>query len=187
MSEARWQNAVTPAIPADFTAAANVFDSVIEFLINVANIAAATLEVVKSLLIGLLDPIRTVIETIIAEIEAFLNDLRQLGIYMTWDDDLYPFLDLVGGFEQYQARMLGRLVNRADPTRPDFTSRSAVVGVFLYANANPTGIYTVIELIARILRLFGYHKPTRSFPTPVGLSISYGGADIAAYGNQTKI
>ena len=187
MAESRWQNAVTPAIPADLTASAEFLNSIIEFLINVANVAAATLDVVKSLLIGFLDPIRAIIEAIIAEIEAFLADLRQLGIYVTWDEAVFPFLDLVGGFDKYQARMLGRLINRADPTRPNFTSRSAVAGVFLYANANPTGIYTIIELITLILRLFGFNKPARSFPTPVGLSVSYGGSDIAAFGNLAKI
>lgn len=187
MAESRWQNAVTPAIPADLTASADFLNSIIEFLINVANIAAATLEVVKSLLIGFLNPIRAIIEAIIAEIEAFLADLRQLGIYMTWDEAVFPFLDLVGGFEKYQSRMMGRLLNRADPTRPNFTSRSAVVGVFLFANVNPTGIYTVIELIALILRLFGFNRRTRSFPTPVGLSVSYGGSDIAAFGNLAKL
>lgn len=188
MADSRWLNAVTPGIP-DFgqKAAADAINSVIEFLINVANVAAATLEVVKSLLVGFLDPIRAIVEALIAEIEAFLADLRQLGIYVTWDDAVFPFLDLVGGFDKYQARMLGRLVNRADPTRPNFTSRSAVAGVFLYANANPTGIYAIIELIALILRLFGFNKPPRSFPTPVGLSVSYGGSDIAAFGNLTKL
>ena len=188
MAESRWLNAVTPGIP-DFgqAAAADAINSIIEFLINVANIAAATLDVVKSLLIGFLDPIRAIVEAIIAEVEAFLRDLRQLGIYMTWDDDNFPFLDLVGGFDKYQGRMLGRLLNRADPTRPNFTSRSAVAGVFLYANVNPSGIYAIIELIALILRLFGFNKPTRGYPTPVGLSVSYGGSDVAAFGNLAKI
>lgn len=187
MAEDRWQNAVTPAIPVDLTVAADFLNSIIEFLIRVANIAAATLEVIKALLLGFLNPIRAIIEAIIAEIEAFLADLRQLGVYMTWDEAVFPFLDLVGGFPKYQARMFGRLTNRADPTRPNFTSRSAVAAVFVYANANPTGIYAIINLINLILRLFGFNRRSRAFPTPVGLSVSYGGADIAAFGNLAKI
>jgi hypothetical protein len=187
MAEDRWQNAVTPAIPVDLTVAADFLNSIIEFLIRVANIAAATLEVIKALLLGFLNPIRAIIEAIIAEIEAFLADLRQLGVYMTWDEAVFPFLDLVGGFPKYQARMFGRLTNRADPTRPNFTSRSAAAAVFVYANANPTGIYAIINLINLILRLFGFNRRNRAFPTPVGLSVSYGGSDVAAFGNLAKI
>lgn len=186
MADSRWYS-TNIAIPADLTAAADFFNSIIEYLINLANVALATLEVVKALLIGLLDPIRAIVEAIIAEIEAFLADLRQLGIYMTWDETVFPFVNLVGGFTAYQTRMVGRLTNLSDPTRPNFTSRSATAGVFLYANANPTGIYAVIDLINLILRLFGINRRPRGFPTPVGLSVSYGGADIAAFGNLGRI
>lgn len=187
MADERWYPAAT-GVPADLTAAADVLNSVIEFLISVANVALTILEVVKSLLIGLLNPIKAIVEAIIAEIEAFLNDLRQLGVYVTWDDIVYPFDNLVGGFGPYQARMLGRLTNRNDPTRPNFTTRSAVAGIFLFANANPTGIFQVIDLIRLLLRLFGFnYVRSRGFPTPVGLTVSYGGSDFAAFKDLGKI
>ncbi|NBR00487.1 MAG: hypothetical protein EBT79_04270 [Actinobacteria bacterium] len=186
MAEERW-GTVQVGIPADLTAAADFLNSIIEFLISVANIALATLEVIKAVLIGLLDPIRALIEQVLAEIEAFLNDLRQIGIYLTWDDAEYPFTDLIGGFGAYQTRMLGKLTNRADPTRPAFSERAGVCGVFLYAGVNPTGIYTIIELINLLLRLFGVRRRTRGFATPVGLTATYGGSDIAAFGNLAKI
>lgn len=185
MSEPRWQG-VSVGIPGDLTAAADLFNSIIEFLIRVANIAVATLEVVKSLLVGLIGPIRAIIEAIIAEIEAFLNDLRQLGVYATWDEPVFPFTNIVGGFTAYQTRMLGKLSNRADPTRPNFSSRSLAVGVFLYVNANPTGIYTIINLIQLILRLFGINRRNRSYPTPVGLSVTYG-TGVVTFGALGKI
>lgn len=184
----RWETTGPIGVPTELTAAADVLNSVVEFLINVANVALTILEVVKSLLIGLLNPIKAIVEAIIAEIEAFLNDLRQLGVYATWDDIVYPFNNLVGGFGPYQARMLGRLTNRNDPTRPNFSTRSSVAGVFLYFNANPTGIYQVIDLVRLILRLFGFnYVRNRGFPTPVGLTVSYGGSDIAAFGDLGKI
>lgn len=186
MAEERWAT-VQVGIPADLTAAADFLDNIIEFLIAVANIALATLEVIKAVLIGLLDPIRALIERVIAEIEAFLNDLRQIGVYLTWDEVEFPFTDLIGGFPAYRTRMLGKLTNRADPTRPAFTERAGACGVFLYAGVNPTGIYTIIELINLLLRLFGVRRRTRGFPTPVGLTATYGGPDILAFGNLGKI
>lgn len=188
MAEPRWYDAdvSVPLVP-QIAGVADTLNSVIEFLINVANVALATLEVVKSLLVGLLNPIRAIIETIIAEIEAFLNDLRQLGLYITWDDIVYPFDGLVGGFGPYQARMLGRLTNRNDPTRPNFSTYSAVAGVFVYASANPSSIYALVDLIRLILRLFGINVRDRGFPTPVGLTVSYGGSDIAAFTDIGKV
>jgi len=186
VAEERW-GTVQVGIPADLTAAADFLDSIVEFLIAVANVALATLEVVKAVLIGLLDPIRALVEQVLAEIEAFLNDLRQIGIYLTWDEAEYPFTSLIGGFPAYRTRMLGKLTNRADPTRPAFTDRAGVCGIFLYGSANPTGIYTILDLIGLLLRLFGIRKNTRGFPTPVGLTATYGGPDIAAFGNLAKI
>jgi len=185
LADDRWQS-VSVGIPGDLTAAADALNSIIEFLIRVANIAVATLEVVKALLSGLIGPIRAIIEAIIAEIEAFLNDLRQLGVYVTWDEPVFPFTNIAGGFTAYQTRMLGKLTNRADPTRPNFSTRSGAVGVFLYVNANPTGIYAIINLIQLILRLFGIFRRNRAFPTPTGLSVTYG-TGVLNFGALGKI
>ena len=184
MADDNWAT-VRIGIPVELTAAADVLNSVIEFLIAIANVALATLEVVKALLIGLLDPFRTILEQLIAEVEAFLRDIRQLGIYVTWDEPKWPFDNISGGFQAYQSRMLAKLTNRNDPTRPDFSDRSGVVGIFLYASADPTAIYTVIGLIDQLLRLFGIHKPmAETFPVPVGLTVKYGSG--AMFGNLSR-
>ena len=65
MADDNWAT-VRIGIPVELTAAADVLNSVIEFLIAIANVALATLEVVKALLIGLLDPFRTILEQLIA-------------------------------------------------------------------------------------------------------------------------
>jgi len=172
-------------IPVELTAAAEVLNSVIEFLIAIANVALATLEIVKALLIGLLDPFRTILEQLIAEVNAFIQDIRQLGIYVTWDEPKWPFDDISGGFQAYQSRMMAKLTNRNDPTRPDFSDRSGVIGIFLYASVDPTAVYTLIGLIDQLLRLFGIHKPmAQTFPVPVGLTVKYGSG--AMFGNLSR-
>lgn len=185
MSEPQW-NTVQVGIPVSLTAAADFLNSIIEFLISILNIALTVLEVVRALLIGLLNPIRAIIEAIINEVEAFLNDLRQLGIYVTWDSADWPFDDLLGGYAAYRGRMFGKLTNTIDPTRPNFSDRSATIGVFLYASADPTAIYTIIGLILAILRLFGLgRKPRqRALAVPAGLNASYGAefAGITSFG-----
>lgn len=133
-------------------------DSVLAFLVTLLNIANIILNVVKVFLLGLLDPIRAIIEAIIEEVRAFIHDLRQLGFYLTGDWNLVTVKplrapELLGGYESYERRMLKRLLNRKDPGRPDFTSRSAVIGLFTYLSTGD--IFALIELINRIKAFFG--------------------------------
>jgi hypothetical protein len=190
MAEPQW-NTVEVGIPVSLTASADALNNIIEFLISILNIALQVLEVVRALLIGLLNPIRAIIEAIIAEIEAFLNDLRQLGIYVTWDSADWPFDDLLGGFPAYRGRMFGKLTNITDPTRPNFSDRSAAIGVFIYASADPTAIYVLIGLIMAILRLFGLGRRPRqrSLAVPTGLSATYGPefAGLASFGSTFEV
>lgn len=134
-------------------------DSVLAFLVTLLNIANIILNVVKVFLVGLLDPIRAIIEAIIEEVRAFIHDLRQLGWYITGDWNLIQVkpvnrtTELLGGYESYERRMLKRLLNRKDPGRPDFTSRTAVIGLFTYLSTGD--IFALIELINRIKAFFG--------------------------------
>lgn len=143
-------------------------DSVLSFLIALLNVANVILNVIKVFLIGLLDPIRAIVEAIIEEIRAFINDLRQLGVYLTGDfkeiEDLNTIEFLRGGYGQYENRMLRRLLNRRDSTRPDFTSRSAVVALFVYLSSGD--IFALIELIQKFRAFFGDRNPRGAAPYP---------------------
>jgi hypothetical protein len=143
-------------------------DSVLEFMIAMLNIANTILNVIKVFLVGLLDPIRAIIEAIIEEVRAFIHDLRQLGFYLTGDWDLVTIKplrapELLGGFASYERRMLKRLLNRRDPGRPDFSSRSAAIGLFAYLSTGD--IFALIELINRIKAFFG--AIGKSLPAPL--------------------
>jgi hypothetical protein len=143
-------------------------DSVLAFLVTLLNIANIILNVVKVFLVGLLDPIRAIVEAIIEEVRAFIHDLRQLGWYVTGDWNLIqvkPTLrapELLGGYQSYERRMLKRLLNRKDPGRPDFTSRTAVIGLFAYLSTGD--LAALIELINRIKAFFGAMTSPQTAP-----------------------
>ena len=166
---------------------AEIIDSFAQALLAVLNIALAILQVVKAFLIGFLDPLAAIVNAIINEIQAFLDDLRQVGLYVAGDFKLgdYPFESVLGGFTGYERRMIGRLVDRTDPTRPDFSSRSLVVAVFLYVNVDVTAIYTLVEFISKVLAFFGQRKDIKQFTVPVNLEVSYGveGAALSTFGS----
>jgi len=161
-------------------------DSVLQFLITVLNVANIILNVVKVFLVGLLNPIRAIVEAIIEEIRAFIRDLRQLGLYMCGDYNLITIKplrapELLGGFQAYERRMLKRLLNRRDPGRPDFSSRSVALGLFCYLSTGD--LFALIELINRIKAFFG-DRDTREAPLPQPTQPE---ATLGTYGLSTAL
>lgn len=132
-------------------------DSVLGFLITLLNIVQAILNVLKVFLVGLLDPLRTIVELVIEEVRALIRDLRQLGVYLTGDWDLLAaedgFSNVLGGYQAYERRMINRLQDTSDPNRPDFSSSSAAIGAFFYVSSGD--INELIRVINAFLRFLG--------------------------------
>lgn len=143
-------------------------DSVLAFLIALLNVVQFILNIVKAFLVGLLNPIRAIIEVIIAEIRQIISDLRQAGLYIADDADLITLQPvnisqrLLGGYSEYEKRMLHRLLDRSDPTRPDLSSASAVVALFFYISSGD--LPALVELIRRIKAFFGQRERSKSAP-----------------------
>jgi hypothetical protein len=186
---ASW-NTIQPGIPDFLTDVVQTIQGLLNALISILNILLAILSVVKAFIAGLLNPLLAIINAIIAEIEGLLNDLRQIGIYIAGDTELKPpdFSGIIGGFSAYERRMIGRLVNRADPTRPDFSSRSAVIAIFLYVGVDTSGVGQLVSIIQRILAFFGRKTDIAVTSVPVALEATYGeeGALLSAFGPMTE-
>lgn len=79
-----WQT-VSLKVP-DFLEPVRVaIDAFFSFLIRILDILISVLDVLKVFATGLLDPLIAAIEALRRLIEALLNDLRQLGIYLHGD------------------------------------------------------------------------------------------------------
>ena len=181
---AEWST-VTVQLPESVIDLSEILDSLIEALLAVLNIALSILQVIKAFLVGFLNPLAALLESIISEVEAFLNDIRQLGLYIAGDlNPQWPFDDLLGGYQAYERRMIARLTDRTDPTRPVYSSNSAVVAVFLYLSVDATEVFRIIALVRKLTEFFGQVRDPRAFPPPVGLNVTYGtaGAPLTQFG-----
>ena len=165
-----------------------MIDSVLAFVIVILNIVSAILDVIKVFLVGLLDPIRAIIEAIIKEIRSIIEDLRQLGVYVCGDWELCTpandFADLIGGYSAYERRMLGRLLDRSDPNRPDMSSSSAALAAFFYVSSGD--VFEIVKMIKSIISFFGAGSvmgKASPYPTPTAPKFVYGteGAGFGAF------
>lgn len=177
---------IQPGLPDSFTDVLQTISSLLNALLVILNILLAVLQIVKAFAIGLLDPLTAIIQVIVDEIESLLSDIRQIGIYVAGDLDLDPpnFASILGGFSAYERRMIGRLVNTADPTRPNFSTRTAAIAIFLYVSADTSGVAGLVEVIQRIAAFFGRKAPLRVTSVPVALQVAYGadGASPSTFG-----
>ena len=176
-------------IPDAFADLLAPIQGLLQALITVLNVVLAILSVVKAFLVGLLNPILAIINAIITEIENLLQDIRNIGIYMSGDFVLEPdFEDLLGGYQAYERRMIARLIDRTDPSRPQFTSSSGVISIFLYVSADTTSIMALVQMVQKLLNFFGKTTPVRAYTTPTALNVSYGieGSSLASFGGMIR-
>jgi len=161
--------------------AVNNFAEVLVALLEVANLA---LEFAKAFIKGYIDPLSSLIEVIVAEVSAILRDLRQVGLYLTGDWALlgWPPEDLRGGYLAYERRMIARLTDRTDPTRPDVSGQTKVAGFFCYLSVDPSDFERLINFIITFLKMLGvsFFPDTSRMPIPTIKDTLYGTQAIAA-------
>jgi len=179
----------------DIAAAIN---SVAEILITFLDIGLTVLRFVKSFLIAFLDPIKAIVEAILAQIRALIDALRKIGAYLTSDYPLLtpPYPDLIGGYADFERRMIGKLTDRTDPTRPDTSGQIKTLAAFFYVSADFTEIQRLIETIKKILKFFNQTFTLGGGPpTPAITGVKYGfaggtgftGAYTAAYDSLVAV
>lgn len=152
-------------------------NSIAEFLLTFLDIALAALQIIKAFAIGFLDPIAALVQAIIDQINSLLRDLKELGIYITGDWALldHPYADLRGGYSEYERRMIARLTDRTDPTRPDISANADVFAAFFYVSVDSTGINRLVHFIKQLLDLFNQSfNPSGTPPVPIVTGIKFG-------------
>ena len=154
-------------------------DTIAQFLVASLELANVMLDVIKAFLVGVNDPITALIKALIKEIEKILKDLRQMGLYFTSDRKLmdYPFKDILGGYQGAEKRMVGRLNNRLDIGRPDVSPNTLMVGFMFYTSADSSKLYSLLNVINKILALFSFEVSGNKFSTVQNLVVNYSASD----------
>lgn len=169
---------VSFAIPDFLQEVRDAINDFAELLITFLEIANLALEFVKAFIKAFLDPLVAIIEAIIAAILEFLRSLKGIGLYITGDWALlgWPPEDLRGGFQGFERRMIARLTDRTDPTRPDVPSTTEVLGFFTYLSVDPTDFERLLNFIITLMKLFGlsFSPDSSSLPVPTIRAIKYG-------------
>jgi len=180
---------VTFQIPETLESLRDKINTTAEFLISVLDIALTALELVKTFLVGYLDPIGALVAVIISEVESLVEDMRQLGLYITGDWKLmkWPYKELQGGFQEYQRRMISRLTDTTDPSRPDVSANTKVMAMFFYLSADVSDVMRLVAFVHKLMAFFRQSfTPEGSMPIPVPGSVRYG-TDAVSILNPTSI
>lgn len=170
----------------------DAINSVAELLIAFLDIAIAALQLIKAFAIAFLDPIKALVQAIVDMINRLLQDFANLGIYITHDMALtaegWPFKSLEGGFSEYERRMIARLTDRSDPTRPNLSPDTPVFAGFFYLSVDATSIARLEGFIAQILALFSMKFfPESSLPVPVIDRVDYGSNTVGVFGGLSAL
>lgn len=156
-------------LPADVKSALDTLSHVLDIVSTAARVAKGAVDIARALSGSAQDPVAQLAQALRDEIEGLLSDLRKAGAYLSGDWLLaqYPYKKLLGGYGAYERRMVARLSDRTDPTRPDLSSQSSVAAVFFYAAGTPLSIDKPLALLGWLTGLVGVgSKGGGQYPAP---------------------
>lgn len=136
----------------------------------------AVLDLVASFLVDVPNPLKIVIQTILSILDSFLEDLRNAGFYVTWDSPLNDLSKLYGGYPAYQSRIIKKILNRADSTRPQFNTNTKVFAINLFAGVGVGSIEKIYEnAIKPISELISIIKKDykREIKSPIDVEVAF--------------
>lgn len=154
-------------------------NSFLEQIIELLDIALFALDIAKVWIVGLVSPILAILDYLINLLEGILNDLRKAGLYLRGDWSAFEnsnwIKSLKGGYAKYEGRVFQWLNDGTDPTRPDFSEKSAVVGMFFYVSVDFSSIERAIKALMSLLAFLGrfFDAAFKTLPTPTNVRFSY--------------
>ena len=157
---------VSPAIEA--------VDSAYTFLMELYSYSVEALDFVVTKLQVLDNPLLALLRQIISLVEGIVNDFRNISLYATYDRAISaPFKlgKFAGGYQRFVREITEKATNKKDPTRPDFSSKSAVFSAVLYADVGVTNVGTELRQLFEAIRkiVLGMSKFELTSKTPLFL------------------
>jgi len=163
---------------------------------NVANtvntglsLVLTVLDTLKSFSIGYVDPLKALTDVVINQINAFITDLDKIGLYIAGDWNLltYPFDNLRGGYNAFERRMVARLTDRKDSTRPDFSTASSVGAFFFYHSVQEVSdIRDIISFVKKFIEFFQIIlDDNKALPVGNNLKVKYGLSSLLSSAFET--
>lgn len=136
------------------------------------------LDFVSSLLVDIGNPLLVLIQEIIALLKSLADDLKNLGLYIAHEGGIFKgedtFDQLLGGYPAYEQRVVKKILNENDPTRPDFSTNTKVFALHFFAGAGDIGAFSKIyKAIKKLIEMFDTSEDFSGVATPRSLEQSY--------------
>ena len=168
---------VSYAVPVGIKTVTDPVGNVLEVAVQSLQIAVDALTIAEAYTVGFLNPVAAASKLVADEIHKMSKDIGGIGLYLTGDWHLVkpPFKDLLGGYAEYERRMVGRLTDRSDPTRPMASSSSTVVAFFFYAQQDTAAVRKMVKLLLSLTRFFNLSfVPPSVLPSVSPIGVQYG-------------
>lgn len=156
----------------------DITDPVFDVLLTSLTLAQQALRFLITLLNAIELPIIQLLDEIIQSLESLKRDLANAGVYFTWDKEILkvfedPYL-LKGGYKAFEQRMVKKLTNISDPTRPDFSRYSKVVALVAHAGGPVSATADIVKALKSFIDLFtGGGGSEDSLPRPSNVEVGY--------------
>jgi len=156
------------------------FKDIAQYLIQILDVVNQILQAAKTFVAAYANPLQTLTKILIEQIQLLIKDIKQIGAYITSDIALFkegwPLKSLRGGYTAYQQRTISKLTNQNDPTRPEVSDQTYVLGMFFYLSVDISQVYRMIRSIQQLLSLFGLDSDTASqgIPSVTEPKVRYG-------------
>jgi hypothetical protein len=151
-----------------------------EFLLKVLNIANDVLDLIKNFVFDFANPINLIIKELLGLVKSLLNDLRNLGVYVYKDiptnvSKVFLQERLEGGYEGFEGRLTGAMLNSSDPNNPVFlfSESTKVFALFFYYSAPASLVHKFVKTVNEIDSYFLGSKAPEITALATDLSFSY--------------
>jgi hypothetical protein len=153
-------------------------DAVFEVILLGFELVNTVLDLIASFLLDITNPLKPIIEAILSILESLINDIKKAGFYYTYDkgftDDIAQYF---GGYPAYEDRIIKKLLNKDDYTRPDFSSDTTLFAINFFAGVGLEGIQgiykNIIKPISQLLALLKKGGSEDKASSPKDLNVSF--------------
>lgn len=181
MADNKWIGVSATLNPPFLQEIKDLIDPIFAFLNVTLDLVNTVLQFVQAFLVGVGNPIKALLDQLIELIKGILRDLRNTGVYLTYDkipagQDLISdktLKQLAGGYLSYENRTINKLLDKTDPTRPDFSKASSLLCVHFVGGGDLASIYSIYEAVQNLLKLLRGAPDSKALAPPKQVEVNY--------------
>jgi hypothetical protein len=162
--------------------------SLLETVVSIGTAIQTILDWVSTFLVDLTNPIRPILQGLIAYISALISDLRKAGLYVTFSDYLLNAYKLerapakedlkFGGYPTALAELTNKLLDVNDPSRPSFSAATSSYNMVFFTGGGVNGLNSILEVISQFAKLFSASNFSGLVNPPIIVSVSSDETDL---------